>query len=217
MLQSMVEQASPTRAEVSDVANAILDGTDAVMLSAETSVGKYPLGSVHTMNHVAEVTEEYIVGKLRHDARSAPRAADNAPAAALARGAWRIVQDIGAKLVVIWSQTGATARVFSKHHFPVPIIALSSDRRVLRKMTLHHGVLPVEMTSAPSDMADSIAQADALVLSRRLATAGDRIVLVAGWSPAMPNTMNGIIIHTLGEKWAIVHPGAAAVAKEAKK
>jgi pyruvate kinase len=217
MLQSMVEQASPTRAEVSDVANAILDGTDAVMLSAETSVGKYPLGAVHTMRHVAEVTEEYIIGKLRHDARSAPRAADNAPAAALARGAWRIVQDIEAKLVVAWSQTGATARVFSKHHFPVTIVALSTDPRVLRKMALHHGVLPLEMPP-PADMAESIAQADALVLERKLANPGDRIVLVAGWSPAMPNTMNGIIIHTVGEKWAVVHPGAtAARAQEARK
>jgi pyruvate kinase len=195
---------------VSDVANAILDGTDAVMLSAETSVGKFPLGAVHTMRHVAEVTEEYIVNKLRHDARSAPRAADNAPAAALARGAWRIVQDIEAKLVVAWSQTGSTARVFSKHHFPVPIVALSSDLRVLRKMALHHGVLPFQMTVPPADMAETIAQADALVLGKKLANPGDRIVLVAGWSPAMPNTMNGIIIHTLGEKWAVVHPSATA-------
>ena len=214
MLQSMVEQASPTRAEVSDVANAILDGTDAVMLSAETSVGKFPLGAVHTMGHVAEVTEEYIIGRIRNDTRSAPRAADNAPAGALARGAWRIVQDIGAKVVVIFSQTGATARVFSKHHFPVPIVALSTDRRTLRKMALHFGVLPFE-TQAPSDMTDSIARADALVQGKKLAAAGDRIVIVAGWSPAMPQTMNGIIIHTLGEKWAIVHPGTAN-AREAK-
>jgi pyruvate kinase len=210
MLQSMVEQASPTRAEVSDVANAILDGTDAVMLSAETSVGKFPLGAVHTMKHVAEVTEEYIIGRIRNDTRSAPRAADNAPAAALARGAWRIVQDIGARLVVIWSQTGATARVFSKHHFPVPIVALSTDPRTLRKMALHFGVMPFHATSSPSDMLDTISQADALVTAKKLASPGDRIVVVAGWSPAMPNTMNGIIIHTLGEKWAVVHPGASA-------
>src|SRR4051794_14491315 len=74
MLQSMVESASPTRAEVSDVANAIFDGTDAVMLSAETSVGKYPLGAVHTMNHVAEVTEAYLLNKAREENWSAPRA-----------------------------------------------------------------------------------------------------------------------------------------------
>ena len=206
MLQSMVENASPTRAEVSDVANAIFDGTDAVMLSAETSVGKYPLGAVHTMNHVAEVTEAYLLTKIRELGASAPRAADSAPAAALARGAWRIVNDIGAKLVVIWSQTGATARVFSKHHFPVPIVALSSDARTTRKMAMNYGVMPFQM-QAPDDMTNVIAATDALVLEKRLAAAGERIVIVAGWSPAMPNTMNGIIIHTLGEKWAIVHPG----------
>jgi pyruvate kinase len=91
----------------------------------------------------------------------------------------------------------------------VTIVALSTDPRVLRKMALHHGVLPLEMPP-PADMAESIAQADALVLERKLANPGDRIVLVAGWSPAMPNTMNGIIIHTVGEKWAVVHPGATA-------
>jgi len=216
MLQSMVENASPTRAEVSDVANAIFDGTDAVMLSAETSVGKYPLGAVHTMNHVAEVTEAYLLGKARQENWSAPRAADSAPAAALARGAWRIVSDIGAKLVVIWSQTGATARVFSKHHFPVPIVALSSDTRTLRKMAMNYGVVPVKM-HAPDDMTSTIAATDALVLGLKLAAAGDRIVIVAGWSPAMPNTMNGIIIHTLGEKWAIVHPGNAPAAPHGKE
>ena len=216
MLQSMVENASPTRAEVSDVANAIIDGTDAVMLSAETSVGKYPLGAVHTMNHVAEVTEAYLLNKSRAEGSPAPRAADSAPAAALARGAWRITSDIGARLVVIWSQTGATARVFSKHHFPVPLVALSTDPRTLRKMAMNYGVLPFPMR-APEDMTGTIAATDALVLEKKLAAAGDRIVIVAGWSPAMPNTMNGIIVHTLGEKWAIVHPGTAAhAAREGK-
>jgi pyruvate kinase len=167
------------------------------------------------MNHVAQVTEEWIIGKVRGDVRAAPRAADNAPAAALARGAWRIVQDIGAKLVVIWGQTGLTARVFSKHHFPVPIVALASDERVLRKMALHHGVLPFRM-DPPTDMADSIAQADALVVSKRLAAPGDRIVLVAGWSPAMPNSMNGIIIHTLGEHWTVVRPSEPPPKQEKK-
>jgi pyruvate kinase len=213
MLQSMVENASPTRAEVSDVANAIFDGTDAVMLSAETSVGKYPLGAVHTMKHVAEVTEAYLLGKARAEGAPAPRAADSAPAAALARGAWRIVTDIGAKLVVVWSQTGATAKVFSKHHFPVPIVALSSDPRTLRKMEMNYGVSPFLM-SAPDDMTAIIAATDALVVGKKLAEAGDRIVIVAGWSPAMPNTMNGIIIHTLGEKWAIVHPSAVPASRE---
>ena len=186
------------------MANAIFDGTDVVMLSAETSVGKYPLAAVHTMTHIGEVTEEYLLRKLRTTIESAPRAADNAPAAALARGAWRIAQDIGAKLVVIWSQTGETARVFSKHHFPVPIVALSSDPRALRKMAMHYGVMAFRV-GAPDDMTGTIAATDALVAERKLAAPGERIVVVAGWSPGMPNMMNGIIIHTLGEKWAAVN------------
>lgn len=203
MLQSMVEQSTPTRAEVSDVANAIFDGTDAVMLSAETSVGKFPLGAVHTMNHVAKVTEEYLL-TTQEDAR-APRVAAGEAAAALARGAWRIAQDLKPKLVVIWSQTGQTVRVFSKHHFPVPVVALSDKPRVLRRMALQYGVLAHSLEN-PQNMDDSISRADALVQKCGLAAPGDCILVVAGWSPAMPGTMNGIIIHTVGEKWTIVRP-----------
>ncbi len=204
MLQSMIEHSSPTRAEVSDVANAIIDGTDVVMLSAETSVGKFPLGAVHTMNHVADVAEQYVLKQSRDEA-PAPKVDTSAPAAALGRGAWRIVHDLKARLVVIWSQTGATARLFSKHHFPVPMLVLSSDPRVVRMMTMYYGVIPFQATPA-SDMAGLVAHADAVAQERKLAAPGDRIVIVAGWSPALPNTMNGIIIHTLGEKWTLVRP-----------
>ena len=133
MLQSMVENSTPTRAEVSDVANAIFDGTDAVMLSGETSVGKFPVVTVHTMAHVAEVTEDYLV-REEIPLKPAPKVRTTLPAGALARGALRIVSDLQAKLVVVWTQTGTTARVFSKHHFPCPIIALSPDHRSLRRM-----------------------------------------------------------------------------------
>src|SRR6185436_9643181 len=103
MLQSMVEQASPTRAEVSDVANAIFDGADAVMLSAETSVGKFPLGVVHTMAHIAEVTEKYLSDHepAEIDLRMTPQIRSNLPRGALARGAWRIVHDLQTKLVAV--------------------------------------------------------------------------------------------------------------------
>jgi pyruvate kinase len=208
MLQSMVENASPTRAEVSDVANALFDGTDAIMLSAETSVGKFPAAAVHTMSHVAEVTESYLVssGDLTH----APHIEITTPAAALARGAYRIVQDIKAKLVVIWSETGHTALVFSKHHFPVPIVALSSDPRALRRMAIHYGVVP-EHLNRPDDMADLITAVDNCVCDKQYASRGDRIVIVAGWSPAMHGTMNGIVIHTLGEKWTTLSPAGESI------
>jgi len=201
MLQSMIEQASPTRAEVSDVANAIFDGTDAVMLSGETSVGKFPVGSVHTMAHVAEVTEEYLVKSMTSPALSAkPGSAMLRLSAAVARGVWQIVNDLQVKLVVIWSQTGATARIFSKSRFPVPLIAMSSDHRALRRMALHYGVIPHEMMP-PEGMNELVGGVDRMVQDQKFAGVGDRIVIVAGAAMGTPGTLNGIVIHTVGESW----------------
>jgi pyruvate kinase len=125
------------------------------------------------------------------------------PAGALARGALRIVHDLKAKLVVVWTQTGTTARVFSKHHFPVPIIALSPDHRSLRRMALHYGVIPQEMQASP-DLTHLILEIDRFVLARKYAQAKDRILIVAGWSPSTPGTMNGLVIHTVGDSWTPV-------------
>jgi pyruvate kinase len=202
MLQSMIEQATPTRAEVSDVANAIFDGTDAVMLSGETSVGKYPVGTVLVMAHVAEVTENYIATN-EDELPPQPRIKTTLAAGSLAGGVRRIVRDLGAKLVVVWTQTGGTARVFSKHHFPVPIVALSNDQRALRRMALHYGVTPQHMPMV-NDIQQVVTQTDALLVERQLVQAGDRVVIVAGWSPATPGTMNGMVIHTIGTSWTAV-------------
>jgi pyruvate kinase len=199
MLQSMIEQSSPTRAEVSDVANAIFDGTDAVMLSGETSVGKFPIGAVHTMAHVAQVTEEYIFTsgpnkepplKLRTMQLSA----------AVANGVRRITEDLKVRLVVVYSQTGATARIFSKSRLSAPIVALSSDHRALRRMALHWGVIPQEMPP-PHDMNELVNGVDRLVRERKFAETGERVVIVAGASLGTPGTMNTIILHTVGETY----------------
>jgi pyruvate kinase len=196
MLQSMIEHASPTRAEVSDVANAILDGADAVMLSGETSVGNFPVGAVLTMAHVAEVMEAY---QAKNPPAMEPEVRPVALqlSAAVSNGVWQIVRDLEAKLVVVWSQTGATARIFSKHRFPVPIVALSTDHRVLRQMSLHFGVTPREMPM-PQTMSDLVKAVDELVLTRQLAAAGERIVIVAGAAMGTPGTLNGVVIHTVG-------------------
>jgi pyruvate kinase len=202
MLQSMIEQSSPTRAEVSDVANAIFDGTDAIMLSGETSVGKYPLGAVHVMAHVAGVTEAY-VAQQEAESDVDPRVRTTLTAGSLARGALRIVRDLECRLIVIWTQTGGTARVFSKHHFPVPIVALSNDQRALRRMTLHYGVIPQHMPVV-DDIRSVIENTDKIIVEKKFAAAGERVVIVAGWSPAMPGSMNGLVIHTVGAPWTAV-------------
>ncbi|MEZ0265735.1 MAG: pyruvate kinase, partial [Phycisphaerae bacterium] len=200
MLNSMITDSSPTRAEVSDVANAIFDGTDAVMLSGETSVGKFPVVTVRTMAHIAEVTETYLDtlpprGEPTLALKTLP------VSAAMARGVWQVVNDMKLRLVVVWSQTGSTARLFSKNRMSVPILALSSDHRALRRMALHYGVIPQEMPP-PTTTLDLITWVDGFVRGKKMAAPGDRIVIVSGLSMSTPGTMNNFVIHTVGEDWA---------------
>jgi len=199
MLQSMIEASSPTRAEVSDVANAIFDGTDAVMLSGETSVGKFPVGAVHTMAHIAEVTEEYILASGLNK-ESPLKLKTMQFSAAVANGVRRMEEDLKMKLVVVYSQTGATARIFSKSRMSSPIVALSSDHRALRRMALHWGVIPQEMPP-PEDMTELVNNVDKLIRENHFADAGERVVVVAGSSLGTPGTMNGIVLHTVGEQY----------------
>jgi pyruvate kinase len=198
MLQSMIEQASPTRAEVSDVANAIFDRTDAVMLSGETSVGKFPIGAVHVINRVAAATEEYIVRHPETSLDLPMQLKTMAMSAAVAKGVREMVSELGARLVVVWSQTGATARIFSKTRLPVPIIALSSDHRALRRMALHYGVVPHEMQPL-ADVRDLTRSVDELVRAQQYGDLGDRLIIVVGTSIGTPGMLNGVIIHTVGK------------------
>lgn len=202
MLQSMIENASPTRAEVSDVANAIFDGTDAVMLSGETSVGKYPAGAVVMMSHIAEVSERYEVSHALPIKHHSPESTTMQLSSAVASAVSQIVSEMDIDLVVIYSQTGATARVFSKHRLPVPIVALSSDHKALRQMALHFGVVPMEL-APPAHMDDLVSQVDSLVQQRKLARPGQRLVVAAGASLGTPGTRNAIVIHTVGSSTPI--------------
>jgi pyruvate kinase len=196
MLQSMIENSSPTRAEVSDVANAIFDETDVVMLSGETAVGKFPVGAVHMMSHICQVTESYLDRTPRDTDPLKPSGMQLSTA--IANGVRRMVDDLRAQLVVIYSQTGATARVFSKSRFPVPIVALSADHRALRRMALHYGVVPQEMPP-PGDAAALVSAVDVLARQRGFAAPGDRIVIVAGSTLGTPGVMNSVMLHTIGD------------------
>ena len=199
MLQSMIEQASPTRAEVSDVANAIFDGTDAVMLSGETSVGKFPLAAVHVMSHVAQATEQYL--NSSDGAKEPPmRLGTLGRSTAVAKGAWQIVHELRPSVVALWSQTGTTARIFSKLRLNVPIVAFSSDPCSLRRMAMQYGVMPIQM-ELPKNMESFVDGTDHLLREYELAAEGDRVVIVAGAPLGTPGLMNGIFIHTVGQSW----------------
>ena len=195
MLQSMIDSPTATRAEVSDVANAIMDFTDAVMLSGETAVGKYPLEAVKTIRRIAKVTEAY----LDEHTESRPKTEtteDLALTAAVARSVAQIVEDIDAKLVGVWSQTGSAARLLSKARIDVPILALSSDIRACQQMSLHYGVIP-RCQPIPGGITEFTERVDKMILGRKWAMQGEKVVLVAGKPMGAAGTTNCIVVHTI--------------------
>jgi len=193
MLESMTASPMPTRAEVSDVANAVLDLADAVMLSGETAVGKYPVAAVRMMNAIAEQTQAY------HDQTYIPTPVASEPAqteAAMARAVRQIIDTEHATAVAVFSVTGTAARMFAKTRLPVPILALSPDRAAARRMAMYYGVLPVR-ADAPAHTRDVLAMASRCLLERKVVAPGDRIVVVSGRPIDQPGSTNTIVIHTV--------------------
>lgn len=198
MLQSMIDNPTPTRAEVSDVANAILDHADAVMLSAETATGSFPVLAVEMMSQIASATEVFM-GDHRPPAPSMGRDEDLRITAAIANAAVQAATSLKAKLVATWSATGTTARFLSSHRLPVPIIGLTGDERVRRRMSLLHGVIPlrVEPLSNPVAMINVL---DRRLQERGLVQYGDLIVVVTSTIPTVPKATNTVLVHRIGEK-----------------
>jgi pyruvate kinase len=195
MLQSMIGSPVATRAEVSDVANAIMDLTDAVMLSGETAIGKYPIKAAQTIQQIAQVTEACL--EQENKVRPKTIATDELVlTVAMAHSVGQIVDDIDAKLVVVWSQSGASARFLSKTRIDVPILALSSDQRACQQMCLHYGVIP-RCKPIPEDIREFTHVVEQLIISRNWAQVGDRIVLVAGQPLGAAGTTNAIMVHTI--------------------
>ena len=140
MLESMIQNPRPTRAEVSDVANAVYDGTSALMLSGETAAGKYPVEAVRTMAQAAEFTEQHIDYAKRFQTQEF-KIHSNLDAVSHATCAMAI--DVQAKCIVVCSMTGTTARMVSRFRCPTPIIGLTTSKRAWRKLNLSWGVLPI--------------------------------------------------------------------------
>jgi pyruvate kinase len=198
MLQTMVDNPSPTRAEVSDVANAIFDGADAVMLSGETAVGKYPVGAVHVLTEIAQHTEAYIHRKGISFPSPKLLQKIHHRTAAIAHGAKEIVQDINAKLVVVWSQAGGSGRYLSKQRFEVPIVALSTDASAVRRMAMYYGVTPLQ-AEIPGHFDDLPLLVDRLCADHSLAEPGDRVIIAAGAPLGIVGVTNSLSVHTVGK------------------
>ncbi|MEO0482372.1 MAG: pyruvate kinase [Planctomycetota bacterium] len=199
MLESMIEAGSPTRAEATDVANAIFDGADCVMLSGETAVGKRPALVVETMRRICTVAEG---ASHEFGAKfSAPKALVESRyrTAALAHGAYHIARDLDAKLIVCWSQNGGTARYLSNHPFSAPVIAYTSNERATRRMALLSGVTP--LLAAPPEsgrLSAWCAQIDEDLLARGWVSPGDALVLVAGLPLGEVRATNTVTSHYVG-------------------
>jgi pyruvate kinase len=192
MLESMIESPFPTRAEVSDVANAIFDGTDCVMLSAETSAGKYPVDAVRMMRRIAREAESTLPAWRRSDLT--PSAASEPEI--VADAAFRACRILGAAAIVVFTSTGSSARLVSRYRPPVPIYAFTHSIAVARQLTAIYGVRAVEVPvlSSTDEMMD---QMDSILLDRRLVKAGDRVVFVAGQPIGRPGTTNLMRLHTV--------------------
>ncbi|BCJ45492.1 pyruvate kinase [Actinoplanes ianthinogenes] len=198
MLDSMIENSRPTRAEASDVANAVLDGTDAVMLSGETSVGKYPVLTVSTMAKIVATTEAGGLGvaRLQHDPRT--------HGGALTIAASQIARNIGAKALVAFSQTGDTVRRLARLHCDLPLYAFTPVDHVRSTLALSWGV-ETFLTDFVEHTDDMFRQVDAKMLGLGLAKPGDYVVVVAGSPPNAPGSTNTLRVHQLG---SLVDPSA---------
>jgi pyruvate kinase len=201
MLETMTENASPTRAEVSDIANAILDGADAVMLSAETASGRHPGLAVETMRRVIAAAERERAGTMSSPSPAARLIKSRYRTAALAHGAWHVAHDVGAKLAACWSQEGGTARYLSQTGMSIPIVAYSSDERQVRRMALLRGVTGRTMRVPQTG---SLAEWNQLVeqdlLSLGWVQPGDPIVLVAGKPLGVKGATCSLAIHYVGNR-----------------
>ncbi|MBX3353678.1 MAG: pyruvate kinase [Phycisphaeraceae bacterium] len=210
MLESMIDKATPTRAEASDVANAIFDGAGAVMLSGETAVGKHPALVVETMRRIALAAEEEIHHGPQMAAPPARLRAIYDAEAALAHGAWHMANDTNAAMVAVWSQTGEMARSLAQNKFRVLIAAYSSDEAAVRRMALLRGVIPVMCLTLPAHRTEFAAMVDRMALEKGWTQPGQRMVLLAGMPFGKSGVVNTVALRTAGELAGldVLRPGA---------
>jgi len=190
MLKSMVDLPVPTRAEVTDIANAVLDGTDALMLSEETAVGKYPIKVIRTMSKVAKEAEK-IYPYRRYSELPAENLQDS-----LAKSACNLSREVKVKAIVPFTRSGATAMAVAKFRPPVPIYAVTHDRETFRRLNLVWGVEP--LLTVPAESTDRIIKLSIeAAKEKKLVKKGDRIIVLAGAPTGIPGTTNLLKVVTV--------------------
>jgi pyruvate kinase len=193
MLESMIDNPIATRAETSDVANAVLDGADAVMLSGETSVGKYPVAAVSTMARIVSSSETYGLARI-----PALGTKPRTQGGAITLAAVEIAEFVEAKFVCIFTESGDSARRMSRLRSGIPMLAFTPLESIRRRMALNWGITSflVDRVFHTDEM---YRQVDDVLLGQKLAKKGDKVVVISGSPPGIPGSTNDVRVHVLGD------------------
>lgn len=196
MLESMIKNPRPTRAEITDVANAIYDGTSAIMLSGETAAGDFPVEAVKTMALIAETTEndiDYQSRFIKRDPNVKPSVTD-----AISHATVTTAHDLGAQAIITVTKGGATARMISKYRPSCPIIGLTTDETTCRQMNMSWGISP-SLIDEHSNTDDLIKNAIEVSVQEKLINTGDLVVITAGVPLGVSGNTNLLKVQTVGE------------------
>jgi len=193
MLDSMITNSRPTRAEATDCANAVLDGADALMLSGETSVGAFAIEAVATMARIISHTEEGGMDMIR-PMKSSPKTKGGA----ITKAAAEVGAIVGAKYLVTFTQSGDSARRTARLRSPIPILAFTPEVGTYNRMALDWGVEP-ELTSMVKHTDQMVMQVDTFLLESKRCEEGELVVIVAGSPPGIPGSTNAMRVHRVGD------------------
>jgi pyruvate kinase len=193
MLDSMISNSRPTRAEATDCANAVLDGADALMLSGETSVGDFPIETVQTMARIIEHTETVALDQippLKH--------VPSTKGGAITKAATEVGATVGAKFLVAFTQSGDSARRMSRLRSPIPMLAMTPEVGTYNRMALSWGVEPM-LTPSVNHTDEMVMQVDTLLIDSKRVSIGDLVLIVAGSPPGIPGSINAMRVHKIGD------------------